>query len=188
MIRGNSHFADVFSHRNFPTPKAFVEAVLASGILLTTVLAQSGQGTVSDTPAQVPTGANTISPKVSLHRPVELPPHAKAFYMAALGVDSLELKAVESGLMIRFSYRVVNPGKADPLNDKKISPYLVDQKTHRALVIPTLEKVGQLRQTSPPEIGKVYWMLFSNKGDFVKAGSRVSLVFGKSHIDGLVVQ
>ena len=108
--------------------------------------------------------------------------------MASLGVDSLSLKTVESGLMIRFSYRVVNAEKADPLNDKKISPYLVDQKTHRALVIPTLEKVGQLRQTSPLEVGEVYWMLFSNKGDFVKPGSRVSLVFGKSHIDGLVVQ
>ena len=182
------HFANILGLHASPPLKARVQAVLATLILVATVLAQSKQGTGLTAPSQAPSRANVTPLKASPRRPGELPPHAKEFYVASLGVDSLSLKTVESGLMIRFSYRVVNAEKADPLNDKKISPYLVDQKTHRALVIPTLEKVGQLRQTSPLEVGEVYWMLFSNKGDFVKPGSRVSLVFGKSHIDGLVVQ
>lgn len=163
---------------------------LVIGILLGAALAQSGGG---GTPSpggmspRVSPGANSPL-KSSSRRALDLPPHAKGFYLATLGIDSLALKSVESGLMISFSYRVVNPEKASVFNDKKVSPYLVDEKTHRALVIPTLEKVGQLRQSGTLEAGKLYWMLFSNKGDFVKPGSRVSVVMGKAHIDGLVVQ
>lgn len=104
------------------------------------------------------------------------------------GVDSISTKAVESGVMIRFSYRVVDPEKAKALSDKRLKPYLVDERAHVKLVVPSMEKVGQLRQSAPPEEGRSYWMLFSNKGGFVKRGDRVSVVIGKFHADELVVQ
>ena len=89
--------------------------------------------------------------------------------------------------MIRFSYRVTDAQKAKALNDKKSSPFLLDEQAHVKLVVPTLEKVGELRQSATPEAGKVYWMVFSNKGRFVKTGDRVSVVIGKFRADGLVV-
>jgi len=54
-------------------------------------------------------------------------------------------------------------------------------------VVPALENVGQLRQSAPPEAGKSYWMVFSNKGRLVKRGDHVSVVIGDFHADGLVV-
>jgi len=54
--------------------------------------------------------------------------------------------------------------------------------------VPSMEKVGQLRQSSTPEAGKSYWMVFSNKGSFVKRGNRVSVEIGRFRVDGLVVQ
>ena len=90
--------------------------------------------------------------------------------------------------MVRFSYRVTDPGKAKPLSDKKLSPFMLDEAAHVKLVVPTLEKVGELRQSSTPEIGKVYWMVFSNKGRYVKSGDRVSIVIGKFRADEVVVQ
>jgi len=54
-------------------------------------------------------------------------------------------------------------------------------------VVPSLEKVGQLRQSSTPQVGKSYWMAFSNKGRLVKRGDRVSVVIGRFRADGLVV-
>jgi hypothetical protein len=90
--------------------------------------------------------------------------------------------------MIRFTYRVLNPQKAKALSDKRLKPYLVDERAHVKLVVPSMEKVGQLRQSAPPEEGRSYWMLFSNKGGFVKRGDRVSVVIGKFHVDELVVQ
>jgi hypothetical protein len=104
------------------------------------------------------------------------------------GVDAISTKSVESGAMIRFTYRVVDPQKAKALSDKRLKPYLVDERAHVKLVVPSMEKVGQLRQSAPPEEGRSYWMLFSNKGGFVKRGDRVSVVIGKFHVDELVVQ
>ncbi len=112
---------------------------------------------------------------------------AGKYYALIWGIDSVGVKSVESGEMIRFSYRVLDANKAKTLNDKKIEPSLIDERAHVKLVVPTMEKVGQLRQSSPPEAGKVYWMLFSNKGGPVKRGDRVNVVIGKFRAEGLVV-
>ncbi len=117
-----------------------------------------------------------------------MPGSARSYYQMNLGIDPVEVKQVSSGLMIRFSYRVVNEEKAKLLTDKKLEPYLLDERAHVKLVIPTLEKVGQLRQTGMLENGKIYWMVFSNKGEYVKVGARVSIVIGTTRLDGLVVE
>ncbi len=89
--------------------------------------------------------------------------------------------------MIRFSYRILDTKKAEQLNDKKNEPLLLDPQAGVKLIVPALEKVGKLRQSSPPEAGKVYWMAFSNKGRVVKRGDRVDVVIGKFRAEGLVV-
>jgi hypothetical protein len=113
---------------------------------------------------------------------------AQMFYEGIWGVDSLRVKSAESGEIIRFSWRVLDSEKAKPLNDKKIEPSLIDPQAGVQLVVPSLEKVGQLRQSSTPEAGKSYWMAFSNKGRRVKAGDRVVVVIGSFKADGLVVE
>lgn len=113
---------------------------------------------------------------------------ARDYYQLIWGVDSLSVKSVESGEMIRFSYRVIDPKKAALLNDKKEKPWLIDRAANVKLEIPTLEKVGQLRQVADPEAGRVYWMVFSNKRRPVKVGDRVSVVIGNFHADELLVQ
>jgi hypothetical protein len=93
----------------------------------------------------------------------------------------------ESGEVIKFTYQVLDPEMAQTLNDKKNEPVLIDPQAGVKLVVPSLEKVGQLRQSSTPEAGRSYWMAFSNKGRHVKHGDRVNVVIGKFHADGLVV-
>jgi hypothetical protein len=74
------------------------------------------------------------------------------------------------------------------LNDKKSDPFLLDATARVKLIVPTMEKIGQLRQSSTPEVGKTYWMVFSNKGGHVKQGDRVSVIIGKFRVDDLVVE
>jgi hypothetical protein len=125
---------------------------------------------------------------VSRYRPTSMPPRARNYYEMLWGVDSFGAKVVESGEMVRFSYRVLDPEKADQLNDKRNQPALIDERANVKLSVPTLEKVGQLRQSSKPEAGKVYWMVFSNKERYVKRGDRVSVVIGKFRVDNIVVE
>jgi hypothetical protein len=103
------------------------------------------------------------------------------------GIDGLSVKSAEAGEVIRFTYQVLDANKAQMLNDKKIEPSLIDEQAHVKLVVPLMDKVGKLRQSSPPEAGKTYWMLFSNKGGHVKRGDKVNIVIGKFRADGLVV-
>ena len=100
----------------------------------------------------------------------------------------MRVKQAESGELIRFTWRVLDPEKAKLLNDKKLQPTLIDMTRGVQLVVPTMEQVGQLRQSSTPEAGKSYWMAFSNSGRPVKRGDRVTVVIGQFKAEGLMVE
>ena len=136
----------------------------------------------------VPTKKASAVGAPTRYTPNPLSKRAQLHYDLIWGVDSLKVKYAESGEMIRFSYRVLDSEKAQPLNDKKNEPSLIDPKAGVRLVVPSLEKVGKLRQSSTPEAGKMYWMAFSNKGRLVKPGDRVNVVIGKFQANGLVVE
>ena len=150
----------------------------AGGALVSPMLAESaGQaGTHSAAPAPVRYHPNRFSKR------------ATAYYGLVWGVDSLQVKWAESGEIVRLSYRVLDVNKAKPLHDKQVEPYLIDPQARVKLVVPSLEKVGQLRSRRPPEANKSYWMAFSNKGRLVKRGDRVDVVIGHFRADGLVVE
>lgn len=140
--------------------------------------------------AQTQRASQPVSPaekRTSPYQPNRFPKRAGMYYGDVWGIDSLSVKATESGELIRFSYRILNAAKAGPLNDKKSQPKLVDPRAGVELVIPSLEKVGQLRQSSTPEDGKIYWMAFSNAGRRVKKGDHVEVHIGQFRAQGLIV-
>jgi hypothetical protein len=138
------------------------------------------------TPAPAPATARpTVA--ASRYQPDRFAGRAGRYYRLVWGVESLSVKLVESGELVRFAWRVVDPEKARTLHDKKLEPALQDGQAGVSLVVPLMEKVGQLRQATTPEAGKSYWMAFSNKGRRVKRGDHVSIVIGEFRADGLVV-
>ena len=158
-------------------------AMLLAGILT---------GAVCSSPIHAQTSPSG-KPEVAAGRPSRYAPNpmserAVRYYRSFWGIDAITVKSAESGELIRFTYQVLDPDKAKPLNDKKNEPSLIDPRASVKLVVPSLEKVGQLRQSSTPEAGKVYWMAFSNKGRLVKPGDRVNVVIGNFQANGLVVE
>jgi hypothetical protein len=152
--------------------------ILTVGIFIPPLLAQSSAAAVTST-----AGGGTRH-----YHPDPFAGRAGKYYSLVWGVDALTVKAVEAGELIRFSYEVLDPAKATTLNDKKLEPKLIAPDAKAVLVIPSLEKVGQLRQSSTPEVGKSYWMAFSNPRRTVKRGDRVNVVIGQFHAEGLVVE
>ncbi|MEM5434328.1 hypothetical protein [Paraburkholderia diazotrophica] len=120
--------------------------------------------------------------------PMKLPGHARAFYQSVRGIDNMSVRRTASGNLLRFSYRVTDPALAKLLGDKGSTPYLYGEANHVLLEVPVMDNIGQLRQTGTLQIGQEYWMVFSNKGNLVKAGDRVHVLIGSFHIDGLVVE
>jgi hypothetical protein len=152
----------------------------------------TGKGSTSKpSSAAQPSGATRSTAVVGSpmrYAPSPLSRRAEFYYDSIWGVDSLRVKSAEANEVIRFTYRVLDPQKAGPLNNEKNDPSLIDPKAGVSLVVPSLEKVGKLRQVSTPQSGKVYWMAFSNKGRLVKPGDRVNVVIGNFRANGLVVE
>jgi hypothetical protein len=174
-------------HRNviLKTTSMLLAGVLASSILLLTVGAQTPAPAGTTAPGGKPLAAAGAPFR---NQPVRMANRARAYYGLVWGVESLSVKAVESGEIIRFIYHVIDADKAKTLNDKKLEPALIEPEKGVKLVVPSLEKVGFLRQMSAPVAGKSYWMAFSNSGRLVRRGDRVNIVIGHFHADNLVVE
>lgn len=132
-------------------------------------------------------GATSAQSGTREYHPSRFSKRAELRYNVVWGVDSLSVRLAESGEMVRFSYRVLDAARAATLNDAKVEPTLIDPNARVSLVIPSLEKVGKLRQSSTPTEGRSYWMAFSNKGRMVKHGDRVTVIIGQFRAEGLVV-
>jgi hypothetical protein len=166
----------------FYKPRFVSKAMLLGGILVSGVAGPEASAQSAATPKKPAVAADPTR-----YQPARFSKRAELHYGLIWGVDSLAVKWTESGEVIRFSYRVLDPVKAKLLNDKKAEPALIDPQAGVKLSVPALEKVGQLRQTGTPEAGTSYWMAFSNRGRVVKRGDHVSVVIGQFRADGLVV-
>jgi hypothetical protein len=110
------------------------------------------------------------------------------YYKRNWGVEIIGVKPVSSGFMLAFKYRVLDPEKAKLLNDRQTRAFLRDEATGNVLSVPAMEKVGELRTGAAPVADRSYFMIFGNPGRLVKSGSRVSVVAGAMHVDGLIVE
>lgn len=113
---------------------------------------------------------------------------AEMYYESVWGVSELHVKTAESGELVRFNYRVVDPEKAKALNDKKVEPQLIDSQAGIILEVPQMDKIGKLRQSSTPKEGMSYWMAFANPTLGVKRGHHVDVVIGSFRAVGLLVE
>lgn len=163
--------------------KGSLIALMVSGLI-------SGSAALGSLYAQTPAKAKLALPagRPTRYAPSPVSRKAEFYYESVWGIDSLKAKSAESNEVIRFTYRVLDPQKARPLNEEKNEPSLIAPKAGVKLVVPSLEKVGKLRQVSAPQSGKVYWMAFSNKGRLVKPGDRIDIVIGNFRANGLVVE
>jgi hypothetical protein len=152
-----------------------------------TAPAQSAMPTQGAAPAQ-PGATGQPAPVWRGSQANRLSSRAEMYFEGAWGVGELRVKSAESGELIRFNYRVLDPSKATALNDKKVEPELFDPQAGVKLTVPQMEKVGKLRQESTPKAGLTYWMAFSNPTQAVKRGHRVDVVIGSFHATNLVVE
>jgi hypothetical protein len=164
----------------------YLKAVLLAGLFAGLVVC------VHRAEADPPGGSpGKAPPPASAPRAAVQVPHSQrgeTYYARRFGVDHLQVRSTASGASLEFRYRVLDGEKAKILNDKRSTPYMIDWKTGNRLLVPTMEKIGTLRQVANPEVGREYWMVFSNPGKLVKPGQRVDVVVGTFKVEGLTVE
>jgi hypothetical protein len=170
------------------------------GFPIAVLLIFSASGNAQQNPAQPESPVSTSTPASANVAAAPVKPASKpsssanwhaidsTYYKRKWGVEIIGVRLVSSKGMLRFDYRVLDAEKAKTLNDKKFNPYLVDEVSGAKLGVPEMDKVGKLRQSSEPENGLIYWMVFGNPSQLVKAGNRVDLVIGDFRANGIVVE
>jgi hypothetical protein len=176
----------------FKRPSKSVDVILAGALFASGLASVAPAQAPQNPPSQAPAAAKPAAAAPSTpyrNQPDHIAKREAAIYESVWGIADPNVKAVESGVILRFSYRVLDPEKARPLNDKKLAPVLESPEKGVRLVIPSMEKVGQLRQAPQTiEAGKSYWMAFSNSGRLLRPGDRVDVVIGNFRARGLLVE
>jgi len=162
---------------------AVLHRVRLAGLLAAGLVGSSLAGAAAPVPDSAPAASAVAAPHQAPRSR-----RGEMYYAGRYGVDQLQVRAVSSGASLEFRYRVLDSFKAAVLNDKRAMPYLVDQKSGTRLTVPTMEKIGALRQVANPEPGREYWMIFANPGKLVKPGQRVDVVIGAFRANSLTVE
>jgi hypothetical protein len=165
------------------------QGLLLAGLLASSLLPVQPAFAAGDEKTATATEVNAApqSPQSSKSMQKFSGSRSSLFFKRTWGVDVVGVHPVSSGQMLEFRYRVLDETRAKPLFDKTLKPYLIDEATGTRLAVPAMENVGELRQDVTPAIGRIYYTIFGNPGKLVKPGSRVSIVIGDFHIDGLIV-
>ena len=90
--------------------------------------------------------------------------------------------------MLTFRYKVLDAEKAKVLLDAKSTAYLVDEVSGARMAVPAMENIGELRQSKDAVTGREYFIMFGNGSRIVQRGSKVDVVIGNFHADGIIVE
>lgn len=122
-------------------------------------------------------------------RRIAAPPGAFGMKLPDLGVEIIAVRLSAAGAMLDLRYRVIDPEKAKPLMDDRITVGLVDPRTGAVATVPVDEQVGALRQHgSNIRPGQVLATLFGNPGRMLRKGDIVNLRLGDLEVTGLTIQ
>jgi hypothetical protein len=124
---------------------------------------------------------------ISKNQPAELSEIAQTQTDDEWGIQIEAIRLSAGGYMLDFRYRVIDPGKAQALFDRKEKPYLIDQASGAKFIVPSPPKVGPLRTSNPPQSGRTYFILFANPGQYIKQGNKVTVVIGDFKVEDLTV-
>jgi hypothetical protein len=104
------------------------------------------------------------------------------------GIQILAVRVTAEGFMLHFQYKVIDPEKSMMLLDRRVKPYLINQKNGAKVPVLT-SRFGPLRHTSvKPAANRNYAILFSNMNKSVKQGDKVTVVIGDFRAENLAVQ
>jgi hypothetical protein len=105
------------------------------------------------------------------------------------GVKVIGIHLSAAGYMLDFRYRVLDPTKAGPLFDLQIKPCLIDQATGARMMVLSPPKLGAMRSSAKSVIAdRNYFIMFANPGQYIKAGSKVTVEIGQFKAEDLTVQ
>jgi hypothetical protein len=134
--------------------------------------------------APIVAGANVTTEDGFIHQTKE----QKQELSEKWGIELVAMRSTAAGHMVDFRYKVTDAEKAVPLFQRQTKPYLIHQESGKVLGVPNTAKVGSLRNSNMPQVGRTYWMFFGNHHRLVQKGDLVTVAIGDFRAKDLKVQ
>lgn len=105
------------------------------------------------------------------------------------GVKVVSVRLTAANNLINMKYRMIDADKVYSMVKLKDKPYLVHQDSGRRFTVPRLPKVGSLasnyRKAGPD---RTLFTMFTNVGQTIKRGDKITIVMGKIRIKDVVME
>jgi hypothetical protein len=88
------------------------------------------------------------------------------------------------GGLVDLRYQVVDPDRANALHEPSTPPAVVDERS--GLVVHEL--LMSHSHTGPFKAGVTYYLVFNNPGNWVRHGSKVTVLLGNAQVEHVVVR
>jgi hypothetical protein len=100
------------------------------------------------------------------------------------GVKITQVAVSGAGGLVDLRFKVLDPAKAHALHDPRTPPAVIDERT--GLVIRRLlmnhAHSGEFKQAV------TYYLVFENTGDWIRRGSRVTVLLGNAQVEHVVAE
>jgi hypothetical protein len=103
---------------------------------------------------------------------------------ARSGVRITQLAVSGGGGLVDLRYQVVDPDKANALHDPRTPPAVVDERTGVVVHELLMNHAHSGRFTA----GVTYYLVFDNPANWVRRGSRVTVLLGDAQVEHVVVR
>ena len=117
-------------------------------------------------------------------RPHVSPVVSPAGLLERSGVRVTRLVVSGEGGLLDLRYQVVDANRAQAVHDKAYPPMLIDERSGAVIN----ELLMGHTHSYAPKAGLTYYLIFVNKGNLVRSGSRVTVRLGDSRLAHVLVR
>ncbi|WP_432876904.1 hypothetical protein ACQPYH_27595 [Kribbella sp. CA-245084] len=100
------------------------------------------------------------------------------------GVRITQVAVTGGGGLIDLRYQVLDPNRANSLHDAATPPAVIDEGS--GLVVRDL--LMSHSHTGKFTAGETYYLVFENPGNWVRRGSKVTVLLGQAQVEHVVVR
>jgi hypothetical protein len=101
-----------------------------------------------------------------------------------IGVKLTRVAVTGGGGLLDLRYQVLDPNRANSLHDAATPPAVIDEQT--GLVVHDL--LMNHSHTGKYTAGETYYLVFENPGNWVRHGSKVTVLLGGAQVEHVVVR
>jgi hypothetical protein len=154
--------------------------VLVAGFVVGVLLAFAIGGLVWWLPHRSAADASHVDPPVEWQRPSV----SAAGLIERSGVRLVHVAVTGGGGLLDLRFQVVDPNKAVTVHETQTPPAIVDERT--GLVFNQL--LMDHAHTGEFKPAVTYYLVFENTGNWIRRGSKVTVLLGDAQLENVVVR